>query len=235
MFGAGYASAEDRLFLMDVLRHTGRGRLTELIGPGTNDANVKADAEQLKIADYSEEELQEMIDRSATAAGAEGAVVKGDLLAYVEGINAYIAEARRDGSKMPGEYAALGFPQGPTDWKPTDTVAIASLIGGIFGKGGGNESQAGQVLAAANARFENARRARAVFDDFRDREDPEAPITTRRRFPFDNPGRVDRGGRDAGPGLAEGARPDRREQRRCGSGGGGGGGGGLPTLPASRC
>jgi len=42
MFGAGYASAEDRLFLMDVLRHTGRGRLTELIGAGTNDANVVA-------------------------------------------------------------------------------------------------------------------------------------------------------------------------------------------------
>ena len=62
MFGAGYATAQDRLFLMDVLRHTGRGRLTELIGPGTDDANVKADAEQLKIADYSDDELQAMID-----------------------------------------------------------------------------------------------------------------------------------------------------------------------------
>ena len=67
MFGAGYATAQDRLFLMDVLRHTGRGRLTELIGPGTDDANVKADAEQLKIADYDEDELQAMIDRARQA------------------------------------------------------------------------------------------------------------------------------------------------------------------------
>ena len=52
-FGAGYASAEDRLFLMDVLRHLARARLTELIGPGADDVNVKADAEQLKVADYS--------------------------------------------------------------------------------------------------------------------------------------------------------------------------------------
>ena len=69
MFGAGYATAQDRLFLMDVLRHTGRARLTELIGPGEDDANVKADAEQLKVADYSEAELQAMIDRRARPPG----------------------------------------------------------------------------------------------------------------------------------------------------------------------
>src|SRR5688500_20144829 len=88
MFGAGYASAEDRLFLMDVLRHTGRGRLTELIGPGENDATVKADAELLKSADYSEEELQQMIDRASIAGGLECAQVKGDQLSYLECINA---------------------------------------------------------------------------------------------------------------------------------------------------
>src|SRR6266540_1073245 len=32
MFGAGYAGAEDRLFLMDVLRHVGRGELTPFAG-----------------------------------------------------------------------------------------------------------------------------------------------------------------------------------------------------------
>jgi acyl-homoserine lactone acylase PvdQ len=226
-FGAGYASAQDRLFLMDVLRHTGRGRLTELIGPGTDDATVKSDAAQLKIADYSEEELQGMIDGAASAGGPEGQVVKGDLLAYVEGVNAYIAEARRDASKMPAEYAALGHPNGPTDWKPTDTVAIASLIGGIFGKGGGSEAQAAQVLAAANARF-GARRGRAVFDDFRRREDPEAPITTRDRFPFDDPGR---------PNPAAVAVPDLGSLRprdpivSSSGGGSGGGGGGAGPLP----
>src|SRR5262249_44561675 len=32
-FGAGFAQAEDRLFLMDVLRHYGSGTLTSLLGP----------------------------------------------------------------------------------------------------------------------------------------------------------------------------------------------------------
>ena len=32
MWGAGYVTAEDRLFLMDVLRHTAQGTLTELLG-----------------------------------------------------------------------------------------------------------------------------------------------------------------------------------------------------------
>src|SRR3954451_23463825 len=33
-FGAGYAQAEDRLFLMDVLRHYGAGTLSSFLGAG---------------------------------------------------------------------------------------------------------------------------------------------------------------------------------------------------------
>ena len=32
MFAQGYATAEDRLFLMDVLRHVGRARMSEFLG-----------------------------------------------------------------------------------------------------------------------------------------------------------------------------------------------------------
>ena len=77
----------------------GRARLTELIGPGEDDANVKADAEQLKIADYDEGELQAMIDRAREAAGPEGATIQADLDAYVAGVNQYIHEARTDPSQ----------------------------------------------------------------------------------------------------------------------------------------
>src|SRR4029078_6085659 len=122
-------TAQDRLFFMDVLRHTGRARLTELIGPGEHDAHVKADAETLKVADYSEEELQAMIDRARASAGAEGAVIQADLDAYVAGVNQYMPEARRDPTILPAEYQALG--KAPAYWRATDTFAIASLIGGI--------------------------------------------------------------------------------------------------------
>jgi acyl-homoserine lactone acylase PvdQ len=188
MFGAGYVSAQDRLFLMDVLRHTARATLTELAGP----ANVQMDAEQLLIADYDEAELQGMIDSAVAAAGEEGEQMKQDLLDFVDGINAYIAEARTDMTKMPVEYAALAQPL--EDWKPTDTVAIASLIGGIFGKGGGEEARVSLAYQALRERF-GRRRGKRVYQDFRDFDDPEAPTTTNRRFPYRQPGKPKRSGR----------------------------------------
>ena len=192
MFGAGYASAQDRIFLMDVLRHTGRAQLAKLIGPGSGDSTIEMDAAQLKVADYSEAELQRMIDEGVVRADeirvGEGQQLKQDLEAYVAGINKYIAEARTDPRKMPGEYAALG--RTLEDWKQTDTVAIASLIGGIFGRGGGEEARAGEALRQAQDALGEAP-GRQAFQDFRRREDPEAPVTTHKRFDFDNPGPVD--------------------------------------------
>ena len=185
-FGAGYASAYLRLFQMDVLRHTGRGNLTELAGPGEGNANLDMDVAQLAVADYTEAELQNMIDSSAAAAGREGQEVKQDLLDYVAGVNQFIREARTDPTKLPAEYAALAVM--PRDWRPTDTAAVASLIGGIFGKGGGFESRAGEALRAAYARF-GRRRGDRVFKDFRSLNDPEAPVTTPRRFAFPDPKR----------------------------------------------
>ena len=77
------------------------------------------------------------------------------------GINRYIAEARVNPLKMPGEYAAIGKPAGPQDWKVTDVIATASLIGGIFGKGGGRELDSALLLQDARTRFgAQARQAR---------------------------------------------------------------------------
>ena len=45
--------------------------------------------------------------------GAEGVQLRHDIDEYVAGINQYISEARLDPTKMPGEYAAIGRPQGP--------------------------------------------------------------------------------------------------------------------------
>ncbi|MFL5868549.1 MAG: penicillin acylase family protein [Thermoleophilaceae bacterium] len=187
-WGAGYAGAEDRLFFMDVLRHTARGRLSELIGPGEHDSTLQMDANQLKLADYSEEELQRMIDEGA-GRDAEARQIKADADSYVAGVNAYISAARTNPTKLPAEYAALG--KLPAPWKETDSAAVASLIGTMVGLGGGHEAQVSQVLEAAERRF-GRRRGQAVFRDLRRRDDPEAPVTTTRRWRFDRAGRVNR-------------------------------------------
>ena len=188
-FGVGYASAQDRLFQMDVLRSYGRAELGELAGPGRLDSNIRDDMTQFMATGYTEAELQEQIDVMPRRYGAEGAGVVADLHAFTAGVNQYIAEARVDSDKLPAEYPALG--KMPRDWKPTDSVAAASLIGGIFGRGGGKEDVNGAILQDLRAQL-GRRRARLAFRDLKRRNDPEAQVTVRERFPFDRPGRVDR-------------------------------------------
>jgi acyl-homoserine lactone acylase PvdQ len=178
IFGAGYAGAEDRLFFMDLLRHAGRAQLSGFAGG----ANKDMDKEVWEIAPYLEQDLQRQIDQMNNLYGAEGYFLQQDLVSYVAGINKYIAEARLDPTKLPAEYAAINEPL--EDWKGTDVIAIAALIGGIFGKGGGSEVESAEVLAAARARF-GPIEGTLVWNDFRRNEDPEAPTTVRgTSFPY---------------------------------------------------
>jgi acyl-homoserine lactone acylase PvdQ len=179
MFGAGYVAAEDRLFLMDVLRHTGRAQLSSFAGG--DPSNREMDREQWQVAPYTEAELQSQIDAIGQRKGAAGRQAFADLTAYVAGINAYISAATLDSTKMPAEYGLLQIPLQP--WKATDVIATASLVAGIYGRGGGEELRSALILRAAEHRF-GVRRGRAVWSDFRMRDDPEAPTTLRRRFPF---------------------------------------------------
>jgi hypothetical protein len=179
-FGAGYAGAQDRLFLMDVLRHTGRGQLSSFAGGSAG--NRAMDRTQWEVAPYEEKDLQRQIDLAPQVYGDLGRKMVEDLKAYVEGINAYIAEARLDPTKLPAEYAA--FAQSPKDWTTTDVIATASLIGGIFGKGGGREVRSALAMQAFEKRF-GRKRGRRAWRDFRSKNDPEAPTTVLgRRFPY---------------------------------------------------
>jgi acyl-homoserine lactone acylase PvdQ len=180
-FGAGYAGAEDRLFLMDVLRHTARAQLSSFIGgsPG----NREMDRTQWAIAPYTEDDLQKQIDLAPTVYGDAGRQLVERGNAFVDGINAYIHSALSNPTKLPGEYAALG--KTPADWSLRDVIAEASLIGGIFGKGGGNELRSALLLQSLEKRF-GTRKGRHAWHDFRSKNDPEAPTTIlSKRFPYE--------------------------------------------------
>jgi len=184
LFGAGYAGAQNRLFLMDVLRHVGRGQLTPFAGGAAG--NREFEQEQWRIAPYTEADLQLQIDRLDDDLGPQGAQLQRDLAAYVDGINAYI-NAARAGLYLPGEYVALGRLGGPDPWRITDVVATASLVGGIFGGGGGGEVVSAIALIEAQARY-GADQGRRVWEAFRSQNDPEAPTTVHdgTQFPYLN-------------------------------------------------
>jgi len=178
MFGAGYAGAADRLFLMDVLRHTGRAELASFLGG----SNAGADASQWSFAPYTEADLQKQIDRAPAIYGQAGQQAIVDVQSYVDGINAYVTAAIADPALRPGEYALLGKPI--EAWRPTDVVAIASLVGGIFGRGGGNELGSALTMQALVDRF-GPRAGRKAWLGFRSKNDPEAATTVSRRFPYE--------------------------------------------------
>ena len=180
MFGAGYAAAADRLFLIDVLRHTARAELSSFIGGA--EGNRAMDRAEWLIAPYSEADLESQLDNAKTLYGAEGEKVVSDVKEFVAGINAYIDEALVDPNKMPAEYAALK--QVPTEWKPTDVIAEASLIGGIFGKGGGAEVRSALAVEAFEKGLGKTA-GRAAWTNFREANDPEAPVTVTAKFPYE--------------------------------------------------
>ena len=174
LFGLGYVAAEDRLFFIDVLRHLGRGELTPFAG-GTQ-GNRDFEQDQWGVAPYTEADLQSQIDNLDDLYGAEGAEQQRLLSNYIDGINAYITEAKLNPLLMPGEYAAINRPQGPDPWKGTDLIATASLVGGIFGKGGGRELETAELLQSFRKRFGD-RVGTRLWSDFMSYEDPEAPTT----------------------------------------------------------
>ncbi len=184
MFGAGYATATERLFLMDALRRTAKGTLAGILGPSA----AAGDASQLTDQDFSPAELTAQFDALPSAFGAEGARAHTDLLDYVDGINAYITEARSDPSKMPGEYAALGAT--PAPWTTSDTAALAVLLVTQFTVSNGSEQVNAMLQQGFKRQF--GEHWRAPYHDFRSAEDGEAYTVAKQPFPSDRPGPIKR-------------------------------------------
>ena len=182
MFGAGYATAEDRLFLMEALRHTAEASTVELLGPGA----AKDDAAAITHQDFSPEELQRQFDE-LPALGPEAAQGHQDVLDYIAGINAYIDQTRSDPSKLPAEYPALGVT--PKPWTVPDTAAVAIYLVAQFTSNGGDERKTAALLSDFQQRFGPVR-GRLAYEDFRRADDPEAPTVSHTAFPSDRPGKV---------------------------------------------
>jgi penicillin G amidase len=108
-FMQGWITAEDRLFQMDVARHTASGRAAELLG-----ADSLADDVQLR--------------QVGLRRGAEASLpilsqpLKDALQAYADGVNAWIAT-----HPLPPDYAAIEITH-VEPWTALDSVTIAKLL-----------------------------------------------------------------------------------------------------------
>lgn len=112
--GLGFTHAQDRLWQMELLRRAGLGRLSEIFGERTLDADVFL--RTLDLAGHAE--------RSFARFPAEE---KELLAAYAEGVNAFLA--RPTGlveQRLPPEFLVLGHE--PEPWQPADSVTIIKMM-----------------------------------------------------------------------------------------------------------
>jgi penicillin G amidase len=194
-FGVGYAMATQRLFQADVFRRVARGEMSSFLG---GQEWYDYDREWRKTF-YTDEELVAMFTSTYTAE--EQALVQ----AYIDGINAYIAEARRDPSKMPAEYVALG--QQPEDWELRHSLSIFVLQARDSVEGFGQELDNAALLHELEERL-GRKQGRKAFRDIRFVRDPGTYTTapaSPRAFPYP-------GGGFAGLNARGVALPDSAEQ-----------------------
>jgi acyl-homoserine lactone acylase PvdQ len=164
MFGAGWATAQDRGLFLETIR--GPARIAALDVPGLNAFGLATSLRQFTPSSATERFLRKQA-QPLRRAGRKGRRILKDVDAYVGGINAY--------------YRSTGNSAKP--WTRADVVAGAALIGAVFGKGGGNEVRSSQFLSALRARLGSSA-GTDVWRDLRSAQDAETPVTIKRRFPY---------------------------------------------------
>ncbi|NUP47125.1 MAG: penicillin acylase family protein [Catenulispora sp.] len=185
-YGAGYAAGQDRLWMMDVFRHVGRGQLSGFAGGAAG--NRQLEQQFYLNGAYTEADLQAQVDR-VKASGTRGAQAFQDMSDYLNGLNKYISDVKA-GDNFPGEYDLTGNANiftgdGIQPFQPTDLVAIGSVVGALFGAGGGNQVASALVKEAAEAKYGVAA-GDQMWQSFREENDPEADLTLHsgQSFPF---------------------------------------------------
>ncbi|HKY28896.1 MAG TPA: penicillin acylase family protein, partial [Pyrinomonadaceae bacterium] len=110
-FAQGYATAQDRLWQMDLLRRTARGELSEIFGNPTLEEDKRH--RTLGFAQVADAEVALATPQARSL-----------LEAYARGVNAYIATL--DAKTLPPEFRVLQYQ--PRPWTPGDSLIIVKLF-----------------------------------------------------------------------------------------------------------
>jgi penicillin amidase len=121
-FAQGYIHAQDRFWQMDISRHIGSGRLSEMFGKG----QLETDSflRTLGWARVAQEELKMLSPEDMAI-----------LQAYSDGVNAYLSE--RTGAELSLEYSILGLltpGYEPEQWQPLHSLTWAKAMAWDLGK-----------------------------------------------------------------------------------------------------
>ena len=154
----GYATAQDRLWQMEMSRRGARSRLAEVLGQ----TSLNSDIEQAKQF-YNEAELKAQLIRLPAS-------MQGWFKAYARGVNRFIQEGA-----LPAEYEKNRFK--PEPWTDVDSAAITIKLLQTFGRGGAGELRNLALYKFLEAQPKIKDRATDVFGDFAWQNDPNSVPT----------------------------------------------------------
>jgi acyl-homoserine lactone acylase PvdQ len=168
MFGSGWISAEDRGLILAL--GLGPAFAAALDIPGVNAFELlltgRSFTPSAQAFNFVAEQEKVLIEK-----GPRGEQVLSDLQEWANGVNAYEASIPPQERLLPPVTAV-------------NAIAGFAFIGAIFGNGGGNEVANSDFLARLEAKL-GAKQGLKVFRDLREVNDPEAPVTTTKPFPYD--------------------------------------------------
>lgn len=167
MFGAGWVTAEDRGLLLQLIRAP--ARVAALDVPGLDPLALALSGRSFVPSAAAEAQLASQI-AALRKTGPIGEHLYGIARAYAAGVNAY--------------YKANSIQVAP--FTLNDIIASTALIAARFGTNGGQEAANGEFLSALRARLGPVEGKR-VFDDLREANDPEAPVSVPGSFPYELP------------------------------------------------
>jgi acyl-homoserine lactone acylase PvdQ len=168
MFGAGWVMAKDRSLLLTFGRNPARAAVADI--PGLDAFSLVTSATPFTPSREAEALVTQQRQELVRAYGADGRQMLRDMANYTDGINAYY---RTNHLPIPG-----GRP-----FDANDVIAVTAFIGSIFGDGGGTEHENSDLLARFDQRF-GVQRGHAMWSDAMEANDPDAPVTTHKYFPY---------------------------------------------------
>ena len=164
-YGVGWVSALDRQLLLLRAREPARAAVADV--PALNAFGLATAGLTYNPSPQAEALVHRQQALFRRVHGAKGRQILHDLAAYTAGVNA----------------AWATLPATPTRTLDDRRLDRLHFIGSIFGNGGGAEAQNSDFLAALRQRLGRTRGDRALWTSM-EADDPEAPTTIRRRFPF---------------------------------------------------
>ena len=134
-WGAGYATAQDRLFELEIFKRVGDGTLAEVVG--------KAQL-QMDVVDRRDFYTADEVDKLIAALPPEFQQRYKD---YADGVNAWVDHVMTSPNDMPGEYPAVGVT--PTHFSVLDLVRIGIYLARQTPNGDGIELNAMAAIKAS--------------------------------------------------------------------------------------